>query len=316
MHEDVVRSRARITRRQALAASGSVALGALLAGCGLGGGGSGGAVELTTSTGATTSVTPTAPVGDGVIALLDAAPTCRLSSEETQGPYWFDVDSIRSDIREDRPGTRLDLALRVQDVTGCQAGGTATPVPDCVVEIWHCDAGGEYSGFESSSAGPGDSPGGPGGGGRPQGSPPDAGGAAPPAGGAPGVGGAEAVSDGSYSVGVPEATPTGDATYLRGAQVAGADGVVRFTTIFPGWYRGRTVHIHLKVHINRVNVLTTQLYFEEDVIAAVYAEAPYDDRPQRDVMNDADGIFDAGGMLAASRTADGYRAVINLGIDA
>lgn len=295
MNEDVAESRARITRRRALAAGGSVALGALLAGCGLGSGSSGESVEVTTTTGATTSVTSTAPVADDVIAMLDAAPTCQLATEETQGPYWFDVDSVRGDIREDRPGTRLDLALRVQDVTGCQAGGTATAVRDCVVEIWHCDAGGEYSGFESSTTGTGGGPGAPGGGG-------------------PG-GGSGDVSDGSYSEGVTEATPTGDATFLRGAQVAGEDGVVRFATIFPGWYSGRTVHIHLKVHIDRVNVLTTQLYFEEDVIARAYAAAPYSDRPDRDVMNDDDGIFDRAGMLAVSETEDGYLGVINLGID-
>lgn len=295
MNEDVAESRARITRRRALAAGGSVALGALLAGCGLGSGSSGESVEVTTTTGATTSVTPTAPVADDVIAMLDAAPTCQLATEETQGPYWFDVDSVRGDIREDRPGTRLDLALRVQDVTGCQAGGTATAVRDCVVEIWHCDAGGEYSGFESSTTGTGGGPGAPGGGG-------------------PG-GGSGDVSDGSYSEGVTEATPTGDATFLRGAQVAGEDGVVRFATIFPGWYSGRTVHIHLKVHIDRVNVLTTQLYFEEDVIARAYAAAPYSDRPDRDVMNDDDGIFDRAGMLAVSETEDGYLGVVNLGID-
>lgn len=61
---------------------------------------------------------------------------CGLETEEvTQGPYWFDVDSIRSDIREDRPGTSLAVALRVLDEN-------CNPVPDSVVEIWHCDAGG------------------------------------------------------------------------------------------------------------------------------------------------------------------------------
>ena len=77
-------------------------------------------------------------------------------------------------------------------------------------------------------------------------------------------------SDGSYSSGDPEATPTDDGTYLRGAQATDANGVVRFTTIFPGWYVGRTTHIHCKVHIDRRTVLTTQLFFDDNVTDAIY----------------------------------------------
>jgi len=71
-------------------------------------------------------------------------------------------------------------------------------------------------GFESASRG------GPAGGGGPGGGGP---------GGGPGGGGPGETSDGSYSVGDSEASPTDDGTYLRGAQVADRNGVVRFTTI-------------------------------------------------------------------------------------
>jgi protocatechuate 3,4-dioxygenase beta subunit len=279
MNEEIRLSRLRVSRRRALSIGGTMSLSGLIAACG------GGSDEART-TAAGTTATGAAPASDSVLAALDAAPSCVLATEETQGPYWFDVDSIRRDIREDRPGTRLDLALRVQDMTECEAGGEAAPIADAVVEIWHCDAGGAYSGFESGAMGP------------------------------PGGGGGGETSDGSYSEGVQEATPTDDGTFLRGAQVTDADGVARFTTVYPGWYRGRTVHIHLKVHIDRRNVLTTQLYFDEELNAAVFATAPYDERTGRDTFNDGDGIFDASGILATARTGDGLRGVLNLGIEA
>jgi protocatechuate 3,4-dioxygenase beta subunit len=214
-----------------------------------------------------------------------------MSAEQTQGPYWFDVDSIREDIREKRPGTRLDLALRVQ-VSKCGDAGDPAPVSNAVVEVWHCDAGGVYSGFGSSSTG------GPGGG-------------APPPGGSGGE-----TSNGSYSVGDQQAQPQDDGTYLRGAQPTDRDGIARFTTIYPGWYQGRTVHIHLKAHIDKRTVLTTQLYFDEKANDAVFATSPYDQRTGRDVFNDDDGIFDRSGVMVVKKDGSAYIGAINLGVNA
>ena len=282
MNDEIRESRLRVSRRRALSIGGTMSLSGLIAACGGGG-------ERTATTSAPTATTapPVAASGstEDVLAALDAAPNCVLAREETQGPYWFDVDSIRRDIREERPGTRLDLVLRVQDMSACKEGGEAAPVADAVVEIWHCDAGGVYSGFESGSGG-----------------------------GPPGAGGD--TSDGSYSEGVQEASPTDDARFLRGAQVTDADGVVRFTTIYPGWYRGRTVHVHLKVHVDKRNVLTTQLYMDEDVNEEAFAASPYDERTGRDTFNDGDSIFDPQGLLTMSKRGDGYRGVLNLGLNA
>lgn len=303
MHEEIRASRLRVTRRRALSIGGTLGLGGFLAACGSDGGGSAGATSTTTATvettaGTTATVQPSSTAAADVVALLDRAATCTLAQEETQGPYWFDVDSIRSDVREDRPGMRLELALRVQDMAQCKAGGEAAPVANAVVEIWHCDAGGSYSGFESGAMG------GPGGG-------------APPEGGGPPSGsGSGETSDGSYSQGDSEATTSDDGTYLRGAQATDRNGVAQFTTIYPGWYQGRTVHIHLKVHVDKRTVLTTQLYFDEALNDAVFATAPYDERSGRDVTNDSDGIYDPVGLLDVSRDGDGYLGVINLGVNA
>jgi protocatechuate 3,4-dioxygenase beta subunit len=74
---------------------------------------------------------------------------------------------------------------------------------------------------------------------------------------------------------------------------AGADGKVRFATIYPGWYPGRTPHIHFKVFIDKSNVITGQLYFPEPITEQVYATAlPYRERKEkRDTFNADDFIF-------------------------
>src|SRR5262245_55147411 len=66
--------------------------------------------------------------------------------------------------------------------------------------------------------------------------------------------------------------------FLRGYQLTDAKGVARFTTIYPGWYPGRAVHIHLKVRIVSGPALgqelTSQVYFDESVTDRVHARAP------------------------------------------
>lgn len=84
----------------------------------------------------------------------------------------------------------------------------------------------------------------------------------------------------------------------------------------PGWYAGRTVHIHLKAHIDKQTVLTTQLFFDEKLNSAVFKTSPYDERGGRTTFNDGDSIYDKTGQLAVTKRADGYLGVINLGINA
>ncbi len=319
--ERVLLSRLVVSRRRALGLGGTLGLSGLLAACSGSGGTTPAASPSATGSGgaaAEPSVAASARTAAGAdtLAALDRAGTCRMTRELTQGPYWFDVDSIRSDVREGRPGTTLALALRVQDVTACAAGGAARGIPDAVVEIWHCDAGGVYSGFESGSQG------GPGRDVPPPGGPPPGGPGAPP--GPPGQLGGEGpgsaanaaggTSDGSYSLGDIEAEPTDDGTYLRGAQVTDGGGVAQFMTIYPGWYRGRTPHVHLKVHRDWRTVLTGQVFFDDAVTDRVYAAPPYSSRPGREPRNDADGIFDPAGVLVLSRSGDGYLGVLNLGV--
>ncbi|MBM7080561.1 intradiol ring-cleavage dioxygenase [Micromonospora humida] len=281
----------RVSRRRLIAGVGSIGLAGLLAACGRDGG------NVTTSTGQTVSPQATAGTSADLAALFGAANTCTLTASTTQGPYYFDADKIRSDIREDRAGTRLRVAIRVQDSEQCG------PLANAVVEIWHCDAEGLYSGAEAQSSGAS-------GGGAPSGGTPPSGapGGNPPGGGAAPDGGAEGSAG--------DLTPTDDKRYLRGAQVTNADGIVEFTTVWPGWYRGRTTHIHAMVHVGDDRVLTTQMMFDEALNSRVYAAAPYAAHTGRDTFNDNDNIFAETMLMKVVEDGDGYLSVINFSVDA
>lgn len=101
--------------------------------------------------------------------------------------------------------------------------------------------------------------------------------------------------------------------FLRGTQLTDADGAAEFTTIYPGWYPGRTTHIHFKVHTSSTMEATSQIYFPETVTSEIYETSPYDARGQKDTANDADGIAVANPAPLAEVTGDaasGYVATI------
>jgi hypothetical protein len=120
---------------------------------------------------------------------------------------------------------------------------------------------------------------------------------------------------------VPGTAATGDASdlrpadparWLRGAQLTDADGIAAFTTIWPGWYRGRTVHVHVVVHLGSERVLTTQLMFDDTLNDAVLAGPGYVDRGPRDTRNDADAIFRPALLTSTVADGDGYLSTATL----
>ncbi len=231
-----------LRRREALTLLGGAGLSGLLAGCGPG--------------------EDTGGAGGGATSAQRAAETCLLTPETTEGPYWIDTNLTRRDIREDRPGLPLVIVFTVQNARTCK------PIKRADVEIWHCDARGEYSGFEGGLSG----------------------------------------------------GPT-ETRYLRGHQRANARGQAKFLTVFPGWYPGRTPHIHLKVHTGGDVVHTGQVFFDDDAAAAVYRRRPYRAHGQADVTNTEDGIYAQAGRSRARlrlrrREAGrpGYRGTITLGV--
>jgi len=112
-------------------------------------------------------------------------------------------------------------------------------------------------------------------------------------------------------------------TFLRGTQTADENGIVEFMTVYPGWYPGRAVHIHLRVHLDEATVLTSQMFFTDDYTAGVFATGPYAEFGLPDTSNESDGVAGdpgADGTLLHTTAGEtsrgaGTLALLNLGID-
>lgn len=190
----------------------------------------------------------------------------------TEGPFFEDELLFRSDIRTD-PGTGgvsagvpLTLTLNIFSTSGSDC----IPLSGAIVDIWHCDAAGNYS-DEPAGAGNGN------------------------------------------TLGLKN---------LRGYQLTDSNGSVTFTTIYPGWYSGRTVHIHYKVRLfagaTRTYDFTSQLFFDDTLTDQVYTQAPYNSRGTRNTRNSNDGIYQSGGSaLILSLAPDGrggYTSTWDIGL--
>lgn len=106
-------------------------------------------------------------------------------------------------------------------------------------------------------------------------------------------------------------------TFMRGVQRTDRNGLAVFRTVYPGWYQGRTVHIHVKVHVGGNVVHTGQLFFSDTLTDAVYRRTPYTRRPNRTTRNAQDMIFQSGGrqsLLTVRRTGAGYVGSIAMGV--
>ena len=107
-------------------------------------------------------------------------------------------------------------------------------------------------------------------------------------------------------------------TFLRGIQKTDAKGVATFKTIYPGYYPGRTVHIHVKVHLGGNVVHTGQLYFPDATTDTAYKAAPYSSRPARAMRNAGDSIYRNGGkrsqLTVRRRSAGGHLGTIAMGV--
>ncbi|KAH8898445.1 aromatic compound dioxygenase [Thozetella sp. PMI_491] len=133
---------------------------------------------------------------------------------------------------------------------------TCEPIPSVYVEMWHCNSTGVYSGIVASGNGAG--------------------------------------TDDASNI---------DNTWLRGIQKTDVDGVAQFESIFPGHYTGRATHIHIMVHTNATlyvngtlgNDVTAshvgQAFFDQDLISAVEAVAPYSTNTQDLTTNADDSIL-------------------------
>ncbi|BDP41468.1 hypothetical protein DAETH_14370 [Deinococcus aetherius] len=126
------------------------------------------------------------------------------------------------------------------------------------------------------------------------------------------------------ALGVYSGVQGGGGDFLRGSQVTDARGRATFTTVYPGWYPGRAVHIHFKLRpLNAggqaTGEFTSQLFFPEEVTDRVHARAPYSRKGRRNVLNAEDGIYRNGGnQLLLSLTGSpeqGYKATFDVGLN-
>lgn len=197
----------------------------------------------------------------------DALPACVARPAMTEGPYFVDGMLNRTDIRSDpdtgevKAGVPLLLTFRVSEI----ASSACTPLAGALVDVWHCDADGVYSGVADRSA------------------------------------------------------DTRGQKWLRGYQATDANGTAAFTTIYPGWYPGRTIHIHFKVRTApdaaQGHEFTSQLFFDDTLNDQVLSQPPYATRGYRTVLNGQDRIYSDELLLDVTPVAQGYAATFDLGLD-
>jgi protocatechuate 3,4-dioxygenase beta subunit len=112
---------------------------------------------------------------------------------------------------------------------------------------------------------------------------------------------------------------TSGETFLRGRQITDADGRVEFETIYPGWYPGRTVHIHFKAFTDGGNLIASQMYFPDDISDAVFETEPYSARGPRRTTNANDSVgrdetAQQALMGRITRNDNGYMATLTIGV--
>jgi protocatechuate 3,4-dioxygenase beta subunit len=111
--------------------------------------------------------------------------------------------------------------------------------------------------------------------------------------------------------------------FLRGYQLTDGTGKVQFTTIYPGWYSGRAVHIHFMIRTSGADAqsyeFVSQFFFDEALSDQVYSVQPYVSKGQRNTFNSSDNIFNSGGdqllLDISGDNTNGYAAAINIGLD-
>jgi len=256
-----------LSRREVLALFGATGVAATIAACVPG---SGGAASATTgaasaSASAAASASATAIASATAAAVASAIPSCVVVPELTEGPYYLDSNLERVDIRAETAtgtpveGATLQLGWQVSQVDG----DACVPLEGVIVDVWHCDALGEYSGVAGSDS----------------------------------------------------------QDFLRGFQRTDANGAASFTTIYPGWYSGRAVHIHFKIRTDPDAEagfeFTSQLFFDDELSRQVFATGVYAAKGEQDQSNEADGIYNQSAgqtLVAVTQDGDAYATTFQIAI--
>jgi protocatechuate 3,4-dioxygenase beta subunit len=109
---------------------------------------------------------------------------------------------------------------------------------------------------------------------------------------------------------------TSGRNFLRGYQVTNSNGTAEFTTIYPGWYEGRTIHIHDKVRVfngsDTILEWTSQLYFNNSMNQQVHKQAPYSTHGPPQITNEDDIVYSQGSVDGLVDRNSGERLIVNL----
>jgi protocatechuate 3,4-dioxygenase beta subunit len=199
-----------------------------------------------------------------------AAASCVLAPEQEEGPYYLAGEQIRRDVTDGQAGIPLKLRILLVNGAGC------APLANAAVDIWHANAGGDYSGFGNAAS---------------------------------------------------------NKSFLRGTQLSDTGGAVEFTTIYPGWYPGRAVHIHVRVHVGGAAgttytgghvAHTGQLFFPDDLTTQVHQLQPYAGHKGSRTMNSQDQVYNGEqgstfvlnlSPLQSGAMAGGFSATVMMGVD-
>ncbi|GAA4049988.1 intradiol ring-cleavage dioxygenase [Streptomyces shaanxiensis] len=228
----------------------------------------------------TTTDTTTQESGTSTTASTEASTSaadgvCVLNAEVTEGPYSLAGALVREDIREDKEGFEVQYTFTVVDVSN-----DCAPLANALLEIWHCDHLGEYSGFVGGN-------------------------------------GHEEEDNG---------------TFLRGGRMTDENGQCSITSIWPGHYVSRAIHVHMRVHTDVTLtddsytggeiIHTGQLFFDQDINTEIQATSPYTENTTRETLLEDDSIYDDGGASSGLLTltalgdsvSDGYKATLTVGV--
>jgi protocatechuate 3,4-dioxygenase beta subunit len=194
--------------------------------------------------------------------------SCTVAPTETEGPFptKSPASYVRSDITDGRTGHKMTCKITIGNSNNGCAG-----LANAIVDIWHCDATGNYSEYGGSGM---------------------------------------------------QSTNYQSVHFLRGRQVTDSNGLVTFTSIFPGWYNGRATHIHVHIYnANGTSLKVTQIAFPEGSGSAVAAVNGYSKGMSGYTYNAKDNIFsdDTAGVEIATVTGSvttGFELSIKLNVAA
>ncbi|MET1053916.1 MAG: intradiol ring-cleavage dioxygenase [Pedobacter sp.] len=217
------------------------------------------------SDGSAESTTTSGTPGTGASG---SASGCNLAPTETEGPFPTKVPAsyVRSDITNGRTGYALSIKITVGN-----SNSNCAAISGAIVDIWHCDAEGNYSEYGGSGM---------------------------------------------------QSTNYQTLHFLRGRQTTDANGLVSFTSIFPGWYSGRATHIHVHIYnASGTSLKVTQIAFPEVTGSAVLAVNGYAKGMTGYTYNAKDNVFsdDTAGIEIATVTGSvttGFALTMNVSVPA